>query len=155
MKLNTRMLTTTALLLALALAVQQMKIQWLTGPGINAILILATGYISVLSGIIIGIFTPLLALTMGIMPFAPAIPFIMIGNASLCIGYAWAKKINPMVGVVTGAILKFALLTLAVKYIIDAPPPVAAALGFPQLVTALIGGLIAIVILRYLPGNKQ
>ena len=74
MKFNTRMLTTTALLLALALAVQQFKIQWLTGPGVNAILILATGYIGALSGIIIGIFTPLLALIMGIMGFAPAIP---------------------------------------------------------------------------------
>ena len=30
MKFNTRMLTTNALLLALALAVQQFKIQWLT-----------------------------------------------------------------------------------------------------------------------------
>ncbi len=154
MKFNTRMLTTTALLLALALAVQQFKIQWLTGPGVNAILVLATGYLGALSGIIIGIFTPLVALIMGIMPFAPAIPFIMLGNALLCIGYTWGKKINPLVGVVTGAILKFILLSLAVRYIIAAPPPVAAALSFPQLVTALTGGLIAIIILRYLPRNN-
>ena len=153
MKFNTRMLTTTALLLALALAVQQFKIQWLTGPGVNAILVLAT-LMCALSGIIIGIFTPLVALIMGIMPFAPAIPFIMLGNALLCIGYTWGKKINPLVGVVTGAILKFILLSLAVRYIIAAPPPVAAALSFPQLVTALTGGLIAIIILRYLPRNN-
>ena len=155
MKLTTRMLTTTALLLALAIAVQQFKIQWLTGPGINAILFLAVGYNGAYSGVLIGLFTPILAFMQGIMPLAPVVPFIMLGNGLLCLGFAWAKNINLVVGVATGAILKFTLLAIAVNFIIEVPPPVALALGTPQLVTAITGGLVAIAILKYLPLNRD
>ncbi|MFZ7103683.1 MAG: hypothetical protein ACOWWO_13660 [Peptococcaceae bacterium] len=154
MNISTKILTRTAILLAVALAVQQIKLQWLTGPAINAILILAVGYAGVSSGVIIGLLTPVLAFTQGIMPLAIAVPFIMLGNIVYCYGFYWARKTNDLVGIAVGAILKFCLLAGAVKFIIQVPPKVAQALSFPQLVTAIIGGLIAAAILRYLPHNN-
>jgi len=154
MRLNTKTLTRTALLLALAIAVQQfLKIQWLVGPSINAILILAVGYNGLLSGVTIGLLTPLLAFTLGIMPLAVVVPFIMVANACLCLGYAWLKKAQPVLGVLVGALLKFGFLALAVNFIIQVPPKVATALGFTQLITALTGGLVALIILKYLPSD--
>ncbi|KJS83749.1 MAG: hypothetical protein JM58_12175 [Peptococcaceae bacterium BICA1-8] len=153
MKITTRVITRAAILLALAIAVQQMKVQWLTGPAINAILILATGYTGILTGIIIGLFTPVMAFLQGIMPLAIAVPVIMVGNALLCLGFYWARKVNNLVGITVGAIIKFSFLSLAVNYIVQVPPKVAQALSFPQLITALIGGIIAVIILNYLPEN--
>lgn len=155
MKITTKLITRTAVLLALAIAVQQLKVQWLTGPAVNAILILATGYSGLLGGIIIGLFTPIMAFLQGIMPLAIAVPFIMGGNALLCLGYYWARKVNDVVGITIGAILKFSFMTFAVNFIIQVPPKVAQALSFPQLVTALTGGVIAIIILRYLPKSED
>lgn len=151
MNISTKLLTRTAILLALAIAVQQVKIQWLTGPAINAILILAVGYVSLPSGVIIGLLTPILAFTQGIMPLAIAVPVIMLGNVIYCYGFYWGRKTNDLVGIALGAILKFALLAGAVNFVIQVPPKVSQALSFPQLVTATMGGLIAIAILQYLP----
>ena len=154
MKITATIITRTAILLALTIAVQQMKVQWLTGPAINAILILATGYTGILTGIIIGIFSPVMAFLQGIMPLAIAVPVIMVGNALLCLGFYWARKVNNLVGITVGAIVKFSFLSLAVNFIIQVPPKVAQALSFPQLITALIGGVIAVMILKYLPENE-
>ncbi|MFZ5943015.1 MAG: ECF transporter S component [Bacillota bacterium] len=148
MNISVKVLTRSALLLALAIAVQQAKLQWITGPGINAILILAVGYSGLVSGLIIGLFTPILAFSQGIMPLAVAVPFIMLGNALYCLGFFWARKINDVVGIAVGALLKFSLLVLAVNFVIQVPPKVSQALSFPQLVTAIIGGIIAIIILK-------
>ena len=49
------------------------------------------------------------------------------------------------------AIVKFLVLTIAVKFIISVPPGVAYALSTPQLFTAVTGGIIATIIIRYLP----
>jgi len=154
MKITTKLITRTAILLALVFAVQQMKVQWLTGPAVNTILILATGYTGLLAGLIISLFSPVMAFFQGIMPLAIAVPFIMLGNALLCLGFYWARKVNDLVGITIGAILKFGFLSLAVNFIIQVPPKVAQALSFPQLVTALTGGVIAIIILRYLPKGE-
>lgn len=150
---NTKILTRTALLLALAIAVQQFKIQWLTGPAINAILILAVGYCGIYSGITIGILTPILAFMQGLMPLLIVVPFIMIGNICLCVGFNWFKNNIPLVGIILGALLKYGFFALAINFLIEVPPKVAHALGIPQLITALTGGIVALVILKYLPFN--
>lgn len=152
--MKTNILTRTALLLALAIAVQQFKIQWLTGPAINAILIMAVGYAGIYSGVLLGILTPILAFTQGIMPLMIVVPFIMGGNVLYCLGYYLLQKKNGLLGICLGALLKFSFFALAVNFIIEVPPKVSYALGVPQLITALTGGVIAWVILRYLPFNR-
>lgn len=144
-------ITRTALLLALALAVQQFKIQWLTGPAINAILILSIVYVDVYSAAIIGSITPVLALINGIMPLALVVPFIIAANIVYVFFFNWQYKRNIFVAISISAMAKYVFLALAVNFIIDIPPKVAYALSTPQLFTAVLGGIIASIIIRYLP----
>lgn len=144
-------ITRIALLLALAVTVQQLKIQWLTGPGVNAILLLAAAYTDVYSASILGMVTPVMALLFGVMPLAVVVPFIMVSNIVYIVIYKWQYPNNSFVAISMAAIVKFLVLTIAVKFIISVPPGVAYALSTPQLFTAVTGGIIATIIIRYLP----
>ena len=144
-------ITRTALLLALALAVQQFKIQWLTGPAINAILILTIAYVDIYSAATIGLITPVLALVNGIMPLAIVAPFIMISNVVYVIFFNWQFRKNIFVAISLAAIAKFIVLGFAVNFIIDVPTKVGYMLSTPQLFTAVTGGIIASIIIKYLP----
>lgn len=144
-------ITRIALLLALAVTVQQLKIQWLTGPGVNAILLLAAAYTDVYSASILGMITPVMALLFGVMPLAVVVPFIMVSNIVYIVIYKWQYPNNSFVAISMAAIVKFLVLTIAVKFIISVPPGVAYALSTPQLFTAVTGGIMATIIIRYLP----
>lgn len=144
-------ITRIALLLALAVTVQQLKIQWLTGPGVNAILLLAAAYTDVYSASILGMVTPVMALLFGVMPLAVVVPFIMVSNIVYIVIYKWQFPNNSFVAISMAAIVKFLVLTIVVKFIISVPPGVAYALSTPQLFTAVTGGIIATIIIRYLP----
>lgn len=144
-------ITRIALLLALAVTVQQLKIQWLTGPGVNAILLLAAAYTDAYSASILGMITPVMALLFGVMPLAVVVPFIMVSNIVYIVIYKWQYPNNSFVAISMAAIVKFLVLTIAVKFIISVPPGVAYALSTPQLFTAVTGGIIATIIIRYLP----
>ena len=50
------------------------------------------------------------------------------------------------VGILLGAILKFAVLSSAVRFFVQAPPKMVQAMQVPQLITALTGGAIALVV---------
>ncbi len=144
-------ITRIALLLALVITVQQLKIQWLTGPGVNALLLLAVAYTNVYSASILGIITPIMALFTGIMPLAIVVPFIILGNLIYILIYKWQYSKNIFVAISLAALLKYLLLTASVTFIIDVPSKVALALSTPQIFTAVTGGIIATLIIRYLP----
>ena len=81
----------------------------------------------------------------------PAIPFIMIGNALLVIVYLFRSRLGKGlagsgIGLVVGAIIKFLVLSSAVRFIVSVPPPVAQAMQIPQLYTAILGGIVAIAV---------
>jgi len=128
--------------------------QFFTGPLVNAFLLLATLTVGVSSGIVIGLFTPWIAFSRGILPapLGPMIPFIMLGNAVLVIVFyliTMKKKDNigfSVLGIVTGSIAKYLILSQSVAFIVSVPPPVAKAMQFPQLLTALAGGVIALIV---------
>ena len=83
--INVKWLARTAILLALTLAFQMIGLpQPVTGPAVNAMLLISGTYVGALGGIIIGLLTPLIAFARGILPppLAPMIPFIMLGNAT-------------------------------------------------------------------------
>jgi hypothetical protein len=148
-------LTRTAVLLAITLAFQMLGFpQMVTGPAVNAMLLIAGSYVGVLGAVIIGILTPLIAFMRGILapPLAPMIPFIMIGNAvwvAAFLGFrhlSGGKYRGSVTGIAIGAIAKFLVLSSAVRLIVSVPPPVAQAMQIPQLITAVIGGIIALMV---------
>ena len=154
-----RWITRTAILLAITLAFQMLGFpQMVTGPAVNAMLLLSSTYVGALGATVIGLLTPWIAFIRGILapPLAPMIPFIMLGNAVLVLCYVIIRgKVNNNyigsgIGLVTGAIAKFLVLSLAVQLIVNLPPPVSKAMQIPQLYTAVIGGIIAIIVEKLL-----
>jgi len=142
--------------------------QFLVGPGVNAVLLLTAYICGTYYGIGVGLLTPLVALLVGQLnqAFAPFVPFIMIGNAIYVLLFGLLKgkiKLGKYAGVISGSVLKFLFLYLSVSKLVtlfslNIPKPLlkklAAAMGFPQLITALIGGIIAIAIIEILKARK-
>ncbi len=148
---NIKWITRTAILLAIALVFQLGGLpQPVTGPVINAVLYLAALLVGISSGIIIGIFTPIIAFMTGILPapLSPMIPFIAAGNGLLVLVFGLTKSAGKIPAIVVASIVKFSLLAAAVSFLIEVPEQIAQMMTFPQLLTALGGGVIALLIYK-------
>lgn len=167
--MKTKQITTTALLLALCIASQFLKNTsvYITGPIINCILIIAAVFCGLLSGAILSIVTPLTSWLITGSPLMSAIPAIvpciMAGNFLLVL-MVWlfiCKKSGNkdlLCGILAGSLIKSAFMGLTISLLIlpllgpstalPAPALAAARITFSltQLITALIGGAIALVI---------
>lgn len=152
-KTNIRWLTRTAILLAIALVFQMGGFpQFITGPFVNTVLFLAAIIVGWQGGLLIGILTPVIAAMRGILPppLVPLIPFIALGNGILVILFFLLKSKNKILGIIIASVVKFLVLVTAVNLLVQVPPPVAQMMSFPQLLTAVIGGFIALVVEKLL-----
>jgi len=139
-------------------------VQWLTGPIINAIFVLALFLVGIRSALVICLVPSLMALSGGLLPaiLAPVVPFIMIGNAIFVLTIDWfynnAKDSNRgyWLGIILGAALKFAWLFLSVSFISrllikqELAVKVAQMMSWPQFATAVMGGMMAWAVLKWL-----
>jgi len=139
-------------------------LQWISGPIINAILILILFLVGIRSAMVVALVPSLMALAGGLLPaiLAPAVPFIMISNALFILTIDWfynkTKDSNKgyWLGVVLAAAVKFVFLFLSVSWIAkllikqELAVKVAEMMSWPQFATAIIGGMIAWVILKWL-----
>lgn len=156
--MKTKRITQLGALLAIALAIQSLHLPtFITGPVINAVLIVAVVYPGLPGSIIIGCITPLMALTMGIVhPIAaPLVPVIMAANATLGITFYLLRKRNDYLALVGAAAAKFFVFYLFINYLIGIlgiklPAPVLAAFQLPQLFTAIVGGFAALGVIKQL-----
>lgn len=138
--------------------------QLLTGPIINAIFVLALFLVGIRSALVICLIPSLMALSGGLLPaiLAPVTPFIMIGNAIFVLTIDWfysnTKNSNHgyWLGIIIGAALKFAFLFLSVSFISrllikqELAVKVAQMMSWPQFATAVMGGMIAWIVLKWL-----
>jgi hypothetical protein len=146
---NVLFITRTAILMALTLAIQMMGMpQYVTGPLVNTMLYVAAVFVGIWGGVAIGLITPVVAFWRGILPppLGPMIPFIALGNVILVIVYGLLEKRNKYVAVVAASIIKYLVLAGAVRLIVAVPPKIAQMMQVPQLITALAGGAIAILL---------
>ena len=134
-----------------------LHIQWITGPIVNAVLILTLLKFGFRNAVAIAVVPSLMALSGGLLPaiLAPVVPFIMIGNMILILCVDWCynnfkdKTKGYWSGVILGASLKFLFLFLSVNIISgllikqELAIKVAQMMSWPQLYTAVIGGVIA------------
>lgn len=152
MKRSVVFLTRTGVLLALTLAVQMMGMpQYATGPLVNVMLYVAVVFVSIWAGVAVGVVTPMVAFWRGILPppLGPMIPFIAIGNAVLAIVFGLLERrgrLAAIVGVVAASVVKFLVLSSAVRFVVEVKPAIAKAMQTPQLFTALVGGAIALIV---------
>ncbi len=132
-------------------------VQWITGPIINAILILSLLILGVRSAVFIALIPSIMALSGGLLPviLAPVVPFIMLSNIIFIFSieyfqrYSWSFAKRYWIGVTVGSFLKFLFLLTSVNWIghilikQELLIKVAQMMSWPQFVTAMLGGLIA------------
>jgi hypothetical protein len=139
-------------------------IQWITGPIINALLILILFIVGIRSALLMCLIPSIMALAGGLLPavLAPVVPFIMIGNVIfiLAIDYFYRAAKSQLngywIGVVVGAALKYLFIWFNANLMIGLilQKQLAAAViqivSWPQFATALAGGVIAWAIMKWL-----
>ena len=156
--MNTKTIARTAILIALLVALQYVTRplgQLVTGSCVNLILAVAAMLCGVWSGVIVAVVSPFFAYLLGISPQIWLAPAIACGNAVYVVVIALlSKKIDGVrggaAGVAAAAVCKFVVLYLVVVRLFipmgNLPAKVAAQFSWPQLVTALIGGCLALAI---------
>ncbi len=167
---NIRWITTTAALIALLVALQWSTSftqafagQYITGSCVNAVLAVAALVGGLYSGVVVALLSPFCAFLLGIGPkLIQIVPGIAAGNLVfvLAMYLLMGKKNLPIwqcgVSLVVSAALKFITLFILVNKLIVPlmgemlkPQQIAtfgAMFSWPQLVTALIGGTLALLI---------
>ncbi len=142
--------------------------QLVTGSLVNCVLFVFTATTGIWSGVAIGILSSILASLVGVGPAIPAVtPVIACGNAVLAVvfGLLHGKEWNfPRwaASAVAAAVVKCAFLWVCVPFVLGllsgVPEKQVAAVSimfsWPQGVTALIGGVLAMLVLPRLRKSK-
>ncbi len=165
-------ITQSAVLLALLIVLQWVTKpmgQLVTGSCVNAVLAVSTLFVGMGSGMTVALLSPIFAFALNIAPNVVTVPVIMVGNCvfvgvfSALRNGTWRKRILVLV---IAAAAKFAVLYGLVQWVIcgvAAPAllqlgilkqPMLKALplsfGVMQLVTALLGGGVTLLIVPVL-----
>ena len=165
MSKKTLFITRTAAMLALLIVLQAATKnlgQFVTGSCVNAVLAAATLLGGFASGLIVAVVSPFLAFLLGIGPkLIEIVPAIAIGNLALVL-ILWAIKgdgaLNRVIKWIAASVGKFLVLYLLVIQLLcrvmTLPEKMTATFStmfsWPQLVTALIGSGIMLLILPIL-----
>jgi len=121
--------------------------QFITGTIVNATLILSFFLLGYRSAILLCFLPSVISLSLGFMPMAIMLPFIMLGNIILVSSFKLIK--NYYIALFSGGILKALLLFLTASIFIN-NPIVLSMMSWPQLLTAISGGLLAYLIKKKL-----
>ena len=176
MKITTKQLVQTALLLAICIASQYFKnlSVYITGPIVNLTIILAALSVGLWSGLLLSIIAPVTAFFFTGSPIMAAIPLmfpaVMAGNAVLAVTVWYFQKKTSFkwrlpAGLIAGSVLKAVFMGIVIVLIIlpifgdniasklpkpEALPMVLATakvtFSVTQLTTALIGSVLAYLI---------
>ena len=170
-----RWITETAIMLALLVTLQALTKpagQLVTGSCVNTVLAVAALVGGLGSGLTIALISPVLAFLLGIAPQILTVPAIMAGNAvfvvllSLLADKTGKNIAKQIIAWICAAVAKFAVLYAIVVGLIcgvlsenllasgalKAPmlKALPATFSWPQLITALIGGAVALLIVPVL-----
>ena len=166
-----RWITETAVMLALLVCLQALTKpmgQLVTGSCVNTVLAVSSLVGGLSCGVVVALCSPVLAYLLGIAPQILTVPAIMVGNTvfvvllSLLADKTGKKMVKQVIAWIVAAVAKFAALYAIVVGLIcgvlsegllaagTLKPPMLQALpatfSWPQLITALIGGAIALAI---------
>lgn len=134
--------------------------QFLTGPIINAALLLSFIYLGKSRAFFLALIPSTVALARGLLPvaLAPMVPFIMMSNVlfieTFSRFYKQEKLTQSTLALLLAALVKAAFLSLVVKLLMQGLlnqallPKVAKMMAWPQLWTAVVGGSFAILLNR-------
>lgn len=165
-------ITQTAVLIALLIVIQIVTSSsgntLVTGSCVNCLLILSVILCGPRTGLWVAALSPVAAKLLGIGPLWSLIPVIMLGNSVLvmiwhfCLnGRGLSGRWRYLAALITAAVAKFAVLyvgivKIVIPLILHLPEKQGAMISHlfsvPQLVTALVGGAIAVAVLPVLAG---
>jgi hypothetical protein len=141
---------------------------FIVGPLVNACLLVSTSIVGIWAGVFIALAAPFGAILTGAAVPLPFAPFIAIGNFLIVLGFYLLMKRSQIAGVIVGSLVKFGFLWGAIYLmipVITAGKPAKAAVqmtnslmftfSWPQLVTALIGGALALIVLKTVGKNME
>ena len=164
-KVNTQKLTRFLALVGIAAMLPFfIHLQWLTGTLVNAVLILILFFAGRKYAIFACFIPSLMALAGGLLPaiLLPLIPFIMLGNVIYVLAidgsynYLRDNFRGYWLGILAGSLAKFSFLYSAAIFLFSLvlkkalPAPIILLVSWPQFATAVIGGMIAWIFLRWL-----
>jgi hypothetical protein len=170
MNKSVKFITRTGILLALTVLFQSLRIlipfmpanisQYVVGSLVNLCLIVAAVMVGIKGGLIIAAVAPVIAFLQGFTPSPVLVLPIALGNIVLVAAVSLLYVKNPVPAFASGAVLKFVTLYISVVktalpfFMPSAPEKMRAVLSvqfsWPQLVTAVIGGIIAAGVLTAL-----
>jgi hypothetical protein len=162
-------ITQTAVMLALLFGAQLVTRafgQFVTGSIVNMILLICTFLVGTGGGLIVAVISPILAFSVGMGPaFIQIVPFIAAGNAILVIFAQFGRKYVAVGGkkesliaavfLAAAGLAKTLFLWIGLVIIVLPMIPglkeqqvaiIGAAFTWPQFVTAMIGGALAMLI---------
>jgi len=161
MKNKTLSLVRTGLLIALLIVLQAVTAsagQFVTGSCVNTVLAVSVLTCGLASGLTVALLSPFIAFLLGIGPaLIYIVPAIAVGNLVfvLLLHILYRKDVwSWVVALLASAVAKFTVLYLLVSVLLCNTLPLKpmqitkfqAMFSWPQLVTALIGGTIALAI---------
>lgn len=161
------LLAKTSVLLALALSFQiglMPLAQPAVGPLVNMTLLIAVMVVGPGRALMIGCVTPLMAFMLGIMPLPLLVPVVMLGNAAFILIYhCLSRKLSKpyrIFAILAGASAKFLLMAgmirlMAHLFMPNMPAKLIQAFSLPQFYTAMLGGMMALVLIRYIPRSVR
>ncbi len=151
----------TALLVVMQAVTAPLGSTLVTGSIVNLILIVTVMVCGLSAGLTVAVLSPIFAKLFGIGPLWELIPFIILGNGVLVVlwhllGRRKADNPLPMYGLaaVVAAVAKFltlyvGIVLIAIPLLLHLPEKQAAIVSgvfsFPQLLTALVGGGLAML----------
>lgn len=144
-------------LLSITMAAPLLHNQIITGSLVNAMLFISVAVSGLFGASLICLLPSIFALYTGTLPFslAPLIPFIMAGNLILVLTFYFFRKYNYWLGAISASLLKFLFLfivsSVIINYFLSGTAAKAATVMFSwlQLLTALSGGVLAYLILKF------
>lgn len=138
----------------------------ITGSIVNFILIISVMTCNLSTGLTVATVSPVFARLIGIGPLWVLIPFIVLGNIVLILIWNYIgnrdfrkKYVSYIVAMIVSSVCKFLVLYISIAkitipYLLNLPDQqanmVSNIFSIPQLITALIGGVLAVNILPIL-----
>jgi len=132
-----------------------------TGPIVNAMLLITLTFFGQNKAILLGILTPIAAAFAGILPVTLLLmlPFITLGNMIYISVFNLLKNKNSLISIGAASLAKFMIISASITFLYYKPASIFISgkiytagipaimlqmMTWPQLITAIIGGYIAV-----------
>lgn len=128
--------------------------QFIVGPIVNAVLFWIVLRVGITNALFIAVIPSMIALFRGMLPptAAMVIPFIILGNCAMILAFSYLKT-SLWLRVVASSILKTLVIFLPALLLFNLSSTISFMMSWPQLLTAIVGGFIAVKLSGYLSGK--